>query len=133
MFYPFCLVFKRIKQKRSSRSAFDPLPPSCHAESRASRSRRRIFDRLHSSLPKSPLPSQNDKHSDLTAHSGVTVMAVAADLHRDFLILARHRLAVGAEAAFAARIALFFCDIIIASFRSFVNRGFFLLVWQGAE
>ena len=31
--------------------------------------------------------SQTDKHSDLTSHSGgVTVMAVATDFHRDFLI-----------------------------------------------
>ena len=49
-------------------------------------------------------------------------MAVAADLHRDFLILALRRPAAGAEAAKAARFTLFFCDITIAFFSSFVNR-----------
>ena len=49
-------------------------------------------------------------------------MAVAADLHRDFLILALRRPAAGAEAAKAARFTLFFCDITIAFFPSFVNR-----------
>ena len=43
-------------------------------------------------------------------------MAVAADLHRDFLILALRRPAAGAEAAKAARFTLFFCDITIAFF-----------------
>ncbi|MBQ2324673.1 MAG: hypothetical protein II377_00340 [Clostridia bacterium] len=36
-------------------------------------------------MPKRLLRAQTDKHSDLTP-KGVTVMAVAADLHRDFLI-----------------------------------------------
>ena len=49
-------------------------------------------------------------------------MAVAADLHRDFLILALRRPAAGAEAAKTARFTLFFCDITIAFFSSFVNR-----------
>ena len=38
--------------------------------------------------------SRGDKHSDLTCIAGDTVMAVAADSHRDFLIPERHRPAV---------------------------------------
>ena len=37
-------------------------------------------------LPKRPFQLQNDKHSDLTAKCRITVMAVAADFHCDFLI-----------------------------------------------
>ena len=40
-------------------------------------------------LPKSLLSAQNDKHSDLRISSD-TVMAVAADSHRDFLIPEYH-------------------------------------------
>ena len=36
--------------------------------------------------PRDLYESQNDKHSDLRSEASVTVMAVAADFHRNFLI-----------------------------------------------
>ena len=45
-----------------------------------------LFLQKRSSLPKSLSHAWADKHSDLTALGRVTVMAVAVELHYDFLI-----------------------------------------------
>ena len=44
-----------------------------------------FFAKDSSFCPRDLYDSQLDKHSDLTARGRVTVMAVAADFHRDFL------------------------------------------------
>ena len=57
--------------------------------------------------------SQTDKHSDLTSHSGgVTVMAVAADFHRDFLIPEQYTTCPTTQ-NICDDLRLFFCDITI--------------------
>jgi hypothetical protein len=68
VFYPFIFCFQKDKAKallsERFRSAFAILP--CR-KPRLAEKAGAFFDRLRSSLPKSPLPSQTDKHSDLTA------------------------------------------------------------------
>ena len=42
--------------------------------------------RISPNCPRDFYASRDDKHSDLRSKASVTVMAVAADLHRNFLI-----------------------------------------------
>jgi hypothetical protein len=85
--YPFFLFIQ--KDKRKVPSVEGTLRHICYpAITKRLRADLPEFPSPSPPLPKRPFRAQNDKHSDLAACGASldTVMAVATDSHRDFLI-----------------------------------------------